>query len=288
MLLCCFAVIGAAGVVAAGADRAKGYYIPDPPDFEAPVPPGISGLWYDPSLDGEGYNVIFTLGPEGPVIVIFFYGYSAGGERLWLVTENIPTSLNFGDSVEAVVFEARGGTFDAPAPSAGALIPWGTIRIQFADCARGSARLEGADGQKLSLITKLAGIDGMPCSAAKGAAAGRAGLWFDASLDGEGYNVIASDAGTVVFFYGYNAGGERVWLISDVAAPQSNGTFTVPVFEAVGGTFGEPAPSAESLRGWGQISVDLGCAAGSITLDGADGVKTSAVVKLAGIQGAGC
>jgi len=30
------------------------------------------------------------------------------------------------------------------------------------------------------------------------------GLWYDPTLDGEGFNVLVADAGMVVFFYGYD------------------------------------------------------------------------------------
>ncbi len=270
---------------------AKGYYVPEPPPptVGVAVPAGVSGLWYDPLLDGEGYNFIVTETSEGPVLVVFFYGFSAAGERLWLVSENIPLDMDFGQPVSAIVYEAHGGTFDAPAPSAGALSAWGSMTLLMEGCLDGTIVLDGGDGQKISVVTKLAGIESLDCdSPSKGVAAGQAGLWFDQSLDGEGYNIISSAAGTVVFFYGYNAAGERLWLISDVSTGDSGGVFTVPVWEAVGGTFATPVPSSESLRAWGSISVDLGCSDGSITLDGADGVKLSSVAKLAGIAGTGC
>jgi hypothetical protein len=41
------------------------------------------------------------------------------------------------------------------------------------------------------------------------------GLWYDPTLDGEGFNVLVADAGMVVFFYGHDTNDERLWLASD-------------------------------------------------------------------------
>ena len=68
---------------------------------------GLSGLWYDSTLDGEGYNIIVA----DAGIVIFFYGYSAAGERVWLLTETYAAEVSFGQSFTLQVYEVNGGTF---------------------------------------------------------------------------------------------------------------------------------------------------------------------------------
>ena len=79
---------------------------------------------------------------------------------------------------------------------------------------------------------------------------GVAGLWYDPDLDGEGFNVITASTGTVIFYYGFNAEGKRLWLISESLA---NGfafeqVFDLQMYEADGGTFSQPAPFFRSLK----------------------------------------
>jgi hypothetical protein len=116
------------------------------------------------------------------------------------------------------------------------------------------------------------------------------GLWFDPALDGEGYNVIQSPAGTVVFFYGYTANGERLWLVSETSIdPIVIGEeLLLELFRGQPGNFDNPAPSTQ-LQSWGSLSITLdSCTTGQFILQGVDGNKTANVVKLAGIQGTNC
>ncbi len=121
---------------------------------------GLSGAWFDPALDGEGYNLIFF--PGG--MVVYFYGSTTTGERLWLLSDVFSGSLSFGEVAEITMFEATSGAFLAPVPSAESLTPWGVLRMQFDDCANGVFELDGADGVKSSNVQQLVGIDGIVCN----------------------------------------------------------------------------------------------------------------------------
>ena len=119
---------------------------------------------------------------------------------------------------------------------------------------------------------------------------GLAGLWYQPSRDGEGFNVIQSDAGTTVYFYGYDAAGEPLWLVSDTdERPLGSGDARVlSVFRGDGGTFDNPVPGPD-LTEWGSlILVAEDCGNAWFELNGADGLKTSEAVKLADIRGSGC
>lgn len=122
-------------------------------------PAALSGLWFNPELEGEGFNILVTKSR----LLVYFYGYTASGERLWLLSDLVPGPIRPNELVELTMYEAIGGIFEAPAPSAESLQVWGTLRIQFDDCDSGLAQLEGADGSKDSKIEKLANIDGTGC-----------------------------------------------------------------------------------------------------------------------------
>jgi hypothetical protein len=262
--------------------------LPTMPESEIAGLSGIAGLWYDPSLDGEGFNIITT--PAGTVL--FFYGYTAEGQRLWLISETFSADFGFEQVLDLAMYEGEGGTFSQPAPSAEALSEWGRLKALFDACGSGRLALHGEDGVKATYQVKLAGITDADCGARPlSAPSGIAGLWYDASLDGEGYNVIVTNNSTVFFFYGYTSDGQRLWLISETltGAPQIGETVNLTVYSASGGTFDAPKPSSEALTEWGGLEVTFSaCDAATATLMGADGDKTSSLVKLAGITDSTC
>ncbi len=122
-------------------------------------PAGLSGLWYDPELDGEGYNIIYT----NSGLLVYFYGYNDLGERLWLISELYTDELNFGQSIDLSLLEISGGSFQVPAPPAENASVWGNLRIRFNDCISGEFILDGIDGIKISQTQKLADIAGVVC-----------------------------------------------------------------------------------------------------------------------------
>jgi len=249
---------------------------------------GLAGLWYDPALDGEGFNVITT--PSG--MVLFFYGYTAEGQRLWLISETFSADFGFEQVLDLTMYEGEGGTFSQPAPSSEALREWGRLNALFDACGTSRLALNGDDGVKATYQVKLAGITDADCQARQLAApSGLAGLWYDALLDGEGYNVIITNVSTVFFFYGYDSGGNRLWLISETlpGAPQIGETANLTVYSASGGTFDTPKPSAQALAEWGELEVTFSTCTDAIArLSGVDGEKTSNLIKLAGISDSSC
>lgn len=118
-----------------------------------------SGVWYDPSLDGEGYLIYET--PYG--WLIYFFGYSDEGDRLWLVSEIVTLDqLLFGEPFELPMLVGEPGSFEKPTPS-DELKPWGTLTVTFNSCTTGEFVLEGTDGDKTSEVIKLAGVEDTVC-----------------------------------------------------------------------------------------------------------------------------
>jgi len=249
---------------------------------------GVAGLWYDPDLDGEGFNVITT--PSGTVI--FFYGFNANSERVWLVSETLPDGFDFEQVVDVQMYEGTGGTFDQPADPADELLEWGRLKMLFDACNTARFALHGTDGVKVTYQIKLAGITNADCQIQTLAApSGLAGLWYDATLNGEGYNIIITETATVVLFYGYAADGQRLWLVSEsmIGAPTIGETATLQMFVSTDGTFDEPLASSEVLKDWGELEITFSsCGAALANLTGTDGDKTSNLTQLAGIDQSTC
>jgi len=190
------------------------------------------------------------------------------------------------------VYESTGGIFGSPIQSSRGLAAWGVLTIRFNTCEGGEATLSGTDGDKVSRIVKLVGISGAGCTdGAAFADAGWSGLWYDPGKDGEGYNLLVTPVGRILYFYGFKANGLRLWLISDVISESLavGTTVETTVYEATQGVFPSPVPSGESLVVWGTAKITLiDCNAITIVLTGSDGSKTSQAVRLAGIIGLSC
>lgn len=126
----------------------------------APVPGSdFSGPWFDPDSDGEGYLVFNT--PVG--WLIYYFGYSSDGDRLWLVSNLIDIEgLQLGQDYEFTMLVGTPGSFTVPTPSAD-LEVWGTLQVSLSDCVSGVFLLDGTDGIKTHNVSKLIGIGGSSC-----------------------------------------------------------------------------------------------------------------------------
>jgi len=119
-----------------------------------------AGLWYDPTYDGEGYNLLDT--PVGTIA--YFYGYDSAGERLWLISDVVTERLALGEPMVLPMLVAEDkGDFGTPLPP-DQLVSWGDLTITLDDCDNGTFELNGADGLKTHMAQKLIGIDGNSCS----------------------------------------------------------------------------------------------------------------------------
>jgi len=261
---------------------------PDPAPEATPANNAFTGLWYDPALDGEGFNIVTADGGT----IIYFYGSDDRGNRVWLISDLIPGEIQAGITVEALMYESSGGVFTTPVPSARGLSIWGTLNIVFSACNAGQSTLIGQDGTKVSQIIKLAGISGASC--VEGDVPSDtpwAGLWYDPSKDGEGYNLIISPIGRILYFYGFKASGLRLWLVSELVTTtlEVGLKVVIKMFESTQGTFSSPVPSGEALVEWGNAEITvIDCDTIKIVISGTDGSKTSNTVRLAGIIGSSC
>jgi hypothetical protein len=118
----------------------------DPSDYDLEPPPdelsndtGISGLFFDPSNSGHGFDI----NKHKEALIIYYYGHTEFGERLWLITDNYYADLDYSEEIELELYEVAEGTFGHPNPPA---TKWGTLYIEFTDCDSGLAKLVGFDG----------------------------------------------------------------------------------------------------------------------------------------------
>ncbi len=250
--------------------------------------PGLSGAWFDPNSNGEGFNLqVFPGGFFG-----YFYGYDQG-ERLWLMLDVYAGSFQWNEPIEVPVMAGVQGVFGDPvAPAAGGLETWGTAEITFHSCESASATLTGDSGTETFDLMLLAGVEGFEQDCTQSAAssdyADLSGAWYDPATDGQGWNFIASPYGLFGYFYGYTSSGEPLWLmvenlVSDVSAGQ---TITFELLSGFGGDFGNPVSPAD-LQVWGEADVTFhNCREATVELSGEDGSQTQNIEMLAATEGA--
>ncbi len=107
-----------------------------------------NGLFYDPDNPGHGFD--FYAHDEG--LTIFYYGHTADGDRLWLISETLTDNLAYGRSFDLLMYEVADGTFGQPEFPAS---EWGIISITLSDCDNGHADFDGKDGQLSMKLVRL-------------------------------------------------------------------------------------------------------------------------------------
>lgn len=116
---------------------------------------GMNGQFYDADNSGHGFD--FSVHELG--FTVFYFGHTATGERLWLVSNLFTGDLKFGVPYELEMVEVSNGVFGQPVTPE---TPWGTITIILVDCDHSQASFDGLDGlleMDLVRLTRLPGID---------------------------------------------------------------------------------------------------------------------------------
>jgi hypothetical protein len=126
-----------------------------PPDFLA-YDAGMNGLFYDPDNPGHGLN--FVVHAQG--LTVLYYGHSATGERLWLISETFAGDLEFDQPIEMAMYEVLSGEFGVPLAPA---TVWGDITLSLANCDVGHASLNGLDGTLEMDFARLTYIPSFTC-----------------------------------------------------------------------------------------------------------------------------
>ena len=120
--------------------------------------PRVSGLWFDPTLSGEGYNLLQL----NSGFILTYYGYSQSNERLWLISDIHTDDIAIDQGFSLTLSEGNGGNFQSPVAPVD-LTDWGTVDIVFDSATTGQFTLNGQDGVKQSQVVLLAGVEGGEC-----------------------------------------------------------------------------------------------------------------------------
>jgi hypothetical protein len=115
-----------------------------------------NALYYDRDNSGHGFD--FNVTQSG--LVVYYYGHTVAGERLWLVSDTYTEDLQYGVPFELPVYEVVEGVFGLPVRPASV---WGTITFTLDDCGSGHASFSGVDGDLEMNFVRLAGLPNSSC-----------------------------------------------------------------------------------------------------------------------------
>jgi hypothetical protein len=255
---------------------------------------GLNGLFYDPETSGQGFDV--NVHEQG--MTVYFYGHTANGERLWLISELHTGGVEYGSGISLPLYEVPDGEFGTPRLPVSI---WGSLSLRFDTCDRGVGRLEGHDGTIEIEFIRLAVLAGEPCEPAerKQADVSRIlaernqdpalnGLFYDPENPGHGFDFNVHAIGTTIYYYGHTADGERLWLISGLLESEfrSGSPVSMDLYEVIEGNFGVPSGIATL---WGTLELDMSsCHRGSAALTSTDGRFTMELARLVGLAGYEC
>ena len=117
---------------------------------------GLTGAWYDPSTDGEGWNFVAT--PSG--LFGYFYGYGNDGNPLWLITEEVIGDITAGEPVTFNLLHGAGGDFADPVMPDN-LQHWGEVTFTFESCSEATAEISGNDGSGTHALQRVSDTAGL-------------------------------------------------------------------------------------------------------------------------------
>lgn len=252
---------------------------------------GISGSWYDPSHNGEGFLVEVL--PEGRGLV-YWFTYDASGNQTWLFGTGTVSGntlvINDAFTTEGGVF---GPTFD---PGAVQLVRWGNLRFVFSSCTSGVMDYRGPPGfgNGVLQIERLTYIAGGVCPESGGDGSGplraaTSGSYYDPERAGEGFlvEVLSADV-ALVYWFTYDLEGNQAWIVglgrvagTSIVVEQSfitNGPVFGPNFD----------PEAKKTSHWGTLRLTFdNCASGRMTYEsvigfGNAGMNLARLTMLAG------
>jgi len=131
--------------------------ISDPPTPEVAL---LNGSWYDPTHNGEGYNLEILR--DGRALV-YWFSFDKQGNRRWFfgVGENRNGKLFFDD-----MLTTSGGIFGPDFdPDSVDVKSWGTLEMNL-DCNSGTANYNGTEdgfGSGSFDLVRLTRLDGFEC-----------------------------------------------------------------------------------------------------------------------------
>ncbi len=101
------------------------------------ISPGLSGNWFDPTVNQAGHGFQFEILPNNNILAIWFVFTPDGSGQTWLYSQDSydPTS----NTVTMTAYLSHGAKFPPNFNRADDQVtPWGTVTFTFTDCSHGT------------------------------------------------------------------------------------------------------------------------------------------------------
>ena len=252
---------------------------------------GISSSWFDPSHDGEGFQIEML---SNDIAVMYWYTYNdEGGQDWYFATGDVRGNRIVFSNLHRVSGGEFGPGFD-PANITREIV--GSASFIWSSCDEGemSYQIGPRHGRmQLTRITSLMGIDcGLPRMSPLREEALLSGSWFDPTHDGEGFNIeVLIDGRVVVYWFSYDAEGNRRWFFGIGEIIDGKLVFD-NMMTSSGGIFGpEFDPATVELTHWGTLELDLKCNSGTASYSSTEegfGSGMLNVIRLTNIDELNC
>ena len=261
---------------------------------EVPIDDGsVSGEWFNPNRDGEGFFIEVAEVNGMPVFVVAWFTYN-NGSQLWLVgSAMIPAGAT---SITVDVQMPSGADFgDAFDPAEVERTPWGTLTFSFESFNTGVVDYNstlgfGSGSIDLVRLTKLVGIEQLDGASFSGRWEGLTSQRLPIALTVNDANRI-----TLVEFDYQQLGeihkGNSISIVGSAMIPAGATSITVDVQMPSGADFGDAFDPAEVERTpWGTLtfsfeSFNTGVVDYNSTLGfGSGSIDLVRLTKLVGIE----
>lgn len=248
----------------------------------------ISGSWYNPDRDGEGW-FIEELG--GGVVSFYWFTYppvGAAGQQRWLLGVGNKVGNRFTFNDVRITHGARFGTaFD---PDDVVNEHWGSIEFVFSDDDNAVISYSGPPeyGNGSIAIQPLSSL--YTGNVTGPLSAGISGSWSDPVTDGEGWGIHAiSRNRMLVYWFTYDNAGNQAWN-AGVASVSGNQLILNGAHHAFGAHFGNDFdPDDVTRQSFGNLLFTFdSCNNGTMTFDTIHGTGTRTLRRITNISGITC
>jgi hypothetical protein len=276
--------------------------------FAFTINAGISGTWFDPAHDGEGWFVELL---NETTALVYWFSYTPPGEQAIQAWFGGVGTIN-GSSIvveEPSSFITGGGNFGPGFdPTTVTSDPWGKFVLSFEGCNSGVMYWQSSQagyGNGSLNLNRLTNIEGLDCAAlnksgspqstqSKGATltGGYSGAWYDPGHDGEGWLIeILDESNALIVWFSYDANGNQAWFIN--VGTIEGETITVDFTISEGTDFGPTFnPTQVSRPPWGTATFSFSdCESGSMSYDSTVagyGSGSLGLTRLTSLNGQNC
>jgi len=258
------------------------------------VTAAMTGQWYDPVHDGEGWDLQIL---DTNRASISWYTYDSEGNQVWLVGVG---QISGHEILFPQLSIASTGTPFGPNFDSDEIVfsNWGSARFYFEACNLAGMSYNsiigfGHGGLKPIKLTKHVGLDCLNNTVNTDEINPFTGLWYDPSHDGEGWAIQVRENNQIsISWFTYDQNGKQMWMVG--TGEITGDTLTVEqLYITRGGIFGAQFnPDDVVSEVWGSLEFTRdGCHQGSLTYQAVDPIFNTGTlnpVRLASISELDC